>query len=144
MRAQRSRLVGAPADDVWRLVSDPYAMPRWWPRTQRVEGVRGDGWTTVLGNARSGRSVRADWRLDSSRKPVRRWSQELDGTPFARLFTGHSVEVAVAAEGEASRVTLTIEQQVRGWARLAPFLIRRAARRQADEALSGIEQAVAR
>jgi carbon monoxide dehydrogenase subunit G len=118
-------------------------MPRWWPRTQRVEGVHGDGWTTVLGSERSGRSIRADWRLDSSRKPIRRWSQEIEGTPFARLFTQNTVEVETQPEGDAARVTLTIEQQVRGWARLAPWMIRRAARRMADEALDGIERAVA-
>jgi carbon monoxide dehydrogenase subunit G len=142
MRVRRSRVVAAAADDVWRLVADPYSLPRWWPRTQRVEGVHGGGWTTVLGNERSGRSVRADWRLDSSRRPVRRWSQELEETPFARLFTRNVVELEAAPEGGATRVTLTIEQQVRGWARLAPFMIRGAAKRQAAEALDGIERAV--
>jgi uncharacterized protein YndB with AHSA1/START domain len=143
MRTHRSRVVAAPADDVWRLVVDPYSLPRWWPRTQRVEGVHGGGWTTVLGSERSGRSVRADWRLESSRKPVRRWSQELEGTPFERLLTRHVVEVEATAHDGATKVTLTIEQQPRGWARLAPFMLRRAARRQADQALDGLEQAVA-
>jgi uncharacterized protein YndB with AHSA1/START domain len=143
MRAQRSRVVAAPAEDVWRLVVDPYSMPRWWPRTQRVEGVHGGGWTTVLGSERSGRSLRADWRLESSRKPVRRWSQELEGTPFERLLTKHVVQVEAAPQDGTTRVTLTIEQQPRGWARLAPFMLKRAAKRQADEALDGIERAVA-
>ena len=143
MRTQRSRVVAAPADDVWRLVVDPYAMPRWWPKTQRVEGVHGGGWTTVLGSERSGRSVRADWRLESSRKPVRRWSQELPGTPFERILARHVVEVETVPEDGATRVRLTIEQQPRGWARLAPFMLRRAAKRQADAALDGIERAVA-
>ena len=143
MDVRRSRTVAAPLDDVWRIVRDPYHLPRWWPRTQRVEGVHGDGWTTVLGNERSGRSVRADWRLDSSRRPTRRWSQELAGTPFERLLTRHTVELEAVPDGDATRVTLTIEQQVRGWARLAPWMIKRAARRQADAALDGIEAAVA-
>jgi carbon monoxide dehydrogenase subunit G len=142
MRVQRSRVVDAPLEDVWRLVSDPYSMPRWWPHTQRVEGVSKAGFTTVLGAERSGRTVRADWRLETSRKPVRRWSQELDGTPFARLFTRNEVEVRVEGEGERARVTLASEQRVRGWARLAPFMIRRAAKRQVDAALDGIVEAV--
>ena len=143
MRAKRSRVVAAATDDVWRVVVDPYSLPRWWPRTQRVESVHGGGWTTVLGSARSGRSIRADWRLDSSRKPVRRWSQELLDTPFERLFTRHTVEVALEPEGEATRVTLTIEQQLRGWSRMAPFMMRRAAKRIADEALRNLGEVVA-
>ena len=87
--------------------------------------------------------MRADWRLESSRKPVRRWSQELEGTPFERLFTRHVVEVEALPEDGGTRVRLTIEQQPRGWARLAPFMLKRAARRQAQEALDGIERAVA-
>jgi carbon monoxide dehydrogenase subunit G len=143
MRSQRSRDLAAPLDDVWRLVSDPYAMPRWWPRTQRVEGVRGDGFTTLLGAERSGRTVRADWRLESSRKPVRRFTQELEGSPFERLFVRHAVEIALAPADapNSTRATLAIEQQVRGWARLAPFMIKRAMRRQIAEALDGLERA---
>ena len=143
MRARRSRVVAAHPDDVWRLVADPYSLPRWWPRTQRVEGVSGVGWTTVLGSERSGRSVRVDWRLDSSRKPVRRWSQELEDSPLSRVLMQYTVEAAVEPADGGSRVTLTIEQQVRGWARFAPFLMKRASKRIADEALGGLEAAVA-
>ena len=39
MIVRRSRTVAAPVDDVWRIVRDPYHLPRWWPKTQRVEGV---------------------------------------------------------------------------------------------------------
>ena len=143
MRSRRSRVVGAHLDDVWRLVSDPYSLPRWWPRVQRVEAVSGAGWTTVLGSERSGRSVRVDWRLDSSRKPVRRFSQELEDSPLSRLLTRYAVEAALEPADGGARVTLTIEQQVRGWARFAPFMMKRAAKKIADEALSGIESAVA-
>ena len=87
--------------------------------------------------------LRVDWRLDSSRKPVRRWSQELVDSPLERLLTQYTVEAAVAEADGGARVTLTIEQQVRGWARFAPFMMRRAAKRVADEALAGIEAAVA-
>ncbi|HVL96755.1 MAG TPA: SRPBCC family protein [Solirubrobacteraceae bacterium] len=143
MVTRRSRVIAAPVEDVWRLVADPYAMPRWWPNAARVEGVRGDGWTTVLANARSGRSVRTDWRLDTSRKPSRRrWSQELDGTAFARLFARNSVEVELEPADAGTRLTLAFHQELRGWARLAPFVIRRGMRRQLRAALEGAARAL--
>jgi hypothetical protein len=111
-------------------------MPRWWPRVSRVEGVDADGWTTILGSPR-GRDVRAEWRLVESEAPVRRrWAQELAGSPFERLFVQNEVEVRVSDE----RVEIEIEQRVRGWARLAPFMVRRAAKKVADEALERLAE----
>ena len=134
MKAKRSRAISVPPARVWEVVSDPYAIPRWWPRVLRVEGVDALGWTTVLGSPR-GRSVRADWRLCVSDEPERRrWAQELEGSPFARLFRQNEVEVRI----EPERVTIEIEQRVQGWARLAPFIVRRAAKKVADEALDGL------
>ncbi len=64
-RVTRRRTISAPRPEVWALVSDPYSLPRWWPRTMRVESVEGEGadaqWTKVLGTA-EGRGVRADFR----------------------------------------------------------------------------------
>jgi uncharacterized protein YndB with AHSA1/START domain len=141
---RRSRVVRAPVGDVWAVLADPWHMPRWWPRTSRVEGVSDEGWTSVLASDR-GHSVRADWAVETSEFPSRRrWVQELEGSPFARLFDFHAIEARLApADGDATKVTLEIEQRVRGWARFAPFLVRRAMKRQADEALAGLEQAVA-
>ena len=134
MKAKRSRALGVPAETVWEVVGDPYQIPRWWPRVSRVESVDEDGWSTILGSPR-GRSVRADWRLVASEPPVRRrWAQALAGSPFERLFVQNEVEVRL--EGE--QVTIEIEQRVRGWARLAPFIVRRAAKKVADEALDGL------
>jgi uncharacterized protein YndB with AHSA1/START domain len=134
VRAKRSRALGASAERVWDVVGDPYQLPRWWPRVTRVESVDEHAWTTILGSPR-GRDVRADWRLVASEAPVRRrWAQELAGSPFERLFVQNEVEVRV--EGE--QVTIEIEQRVRGWARLAPFIVRRAAKQVADEALDGL------
>lgn len=142
MRARRTRTVEAPAARVWGLVADPWSLPRWWPRTQRVEGVGAGGWTSVMTTDR-GRTVRADYRLVTSEAPRRRrWAQQLEGSPFERLLESHEVEVSLEPSGGATAVTIEIEQRLRGWARLAPFLIRRAARRQAAEALDGIERAV--
>ena len=38
-RVTRRRTLEAPVPEVWKLVSDPYALPRWWPRVSRVEDV---------------------------------------------------------------------------------------------------------
>lgn len=134
MRARRTRSVPVPGERVWEIVGDPYQLPRWWPRVSRVEQVDERGWSTVLAAPR-GRDVRADWVLVASEPPSRRrWAQELAGSPFARLFAQHEVEVRTG-DGE---VTIEIEQRVRGWARLAPWIVRRAARKVADEALDGL------
>lgn len=136
MRVRRSRAVG---EGAWAYVADPYRLAAWWPRVARVEAVSADGWTTVLASPR-GHQVRADWRLLSSDPPRRRrWAQELEESPFARLFLSHEVEVAV----DGAKVTIVIEQRVRGWARLAPWMVKRAARRQADEALDGLAEVLA-
>ena len=86
-RVVRRRTIAAPVDEVWALISDPYSLPRWWPRTARVENVeRKSGgkrsqWTKVLETA-EGRGVRADYRCISSAEGERYvWEQELEGTP---------------------------------------------------------------
>jgi uncharacterized protein YndB with AHSA1/START domain len=38
-RISRRRRIDAAPDAVWSLVADPYNLPRWWPRTIRVENV---------------------------------------------------------------------------------------------------------
>lgn len=136
MRARRSRDLGVPAERAWEVVSDPYQLPRWWPRVKRVEAVDDLGWSTILGSPR-GRDVRADWRLCASDAPRRRrWAQELAGSPFGRLFVMHEVEIRL----EDRRATIEIEQRVRGWARLAPWMVRRAARKTAGEALETLAE----
>ena len=66
-RVTRRRRLDAPPGRIWPVVSDPYHLPRWWPRTQRVENVtegggdRGRKWTQVL-ETRDGRAIRADYR----------------------------------------------------------------------------------
>ena len=144
MRVRRSRRLAAPPADVWAVVSDPYTLPRWWPRTERVEDVRPDGWTSVLTSQR-GRGVRADWTVTEQADGRRRaWEQELEGTPFARLFTRNAVSVELAADGDGTDVAFEVDQKLRGWARLAPFLVRKAMRTQLDEALAGLDEVVAR
>jgi uncharacterized protein YndB with AHSA1/START domain len=144
VRVARSRTLAAPVDAVWRVLEDPYALPRWWPMVRRVEGVRGDGWTTVLGKEGS-RGVRADQRLEASEAPaLRRWALEVPGSPFERLLTASVVEARLAPLDGGAALTLELRQAPRGWARFGGFLLRRAARRQLDEALAGMARAVER
>jgi uncharacterized protein YndB with AHSA1/START domain len=138
MVVRRSRTVAAPVDEVWRIVRDPYHLPRWWPRTQRVEGVSNRGWTSVMVTDK-GRSVRLDFRVAGSRGGERRrWSQEVEGGPFERLFRSVDYEVALSPADAGTEVALEMEQKPRGWARFGGLMLRRAGRRQLDDALTGL------
>src|SRR4051794_29819546 len=140
----RVRTVAAPSERVWELVSDPYHLPRWWPATARVEDVVDDAWTSVLKTPR-GATVRADFTR-TERVPGRRvvWRQELEESPFERVFASAETTVELTPEGEDStRVALTTSEQLRGRYRLGGWLVRRAARRRLDEALDGIAGAAA-
>jgi uncharacterized protein YndB with AHSA1/START domain len=134
--------VQAAPEAVWALVADPAALPRWWPMTERVEGVRGDAWTSVLRSGR-GRTVRADWRVELDEPGRRRaWAQQLEGTPFAKVLAERRVEAEVERAGDGTRVTLELRQRGRGWARFGGLMLRRAARRELDGALAGLARAV--
>ncbi len=142
MRVRRSRVLPAPPEEVWRVVADPHHLPRWWPRTARVEDVRGAGWTSVLSTDR-GRSVRADYRVAATGPGMRlRWEQVLPGTPFEKLLREAVTEVRVEADGAGARVELALSQRPRGWARVGAPMLRGAARRQLDEALEGLGRLV--
>src|SRR6476646_5896220 len=124
--ARRSRTVPAPPERVWEIVAAPHHLPRWWPRVTRVEAVTDEHFTEVLATE-DGRSLRADFRVVESRAPERRaWEQELEGTPFEPVFAASSTEVKLLAEGEDTRVTLVVRQQLRGSARMGGFMVRRA------------------
>jgi uncharacterized protein YndB with AHSA1/START domain len=139
-----SRTLAATPEAVWEVLADPWHQTRWWPRVVRMEAVDDGCFTQVLGTAR-GRGVRADFRL-LEREPVRRlcWEQQLEATPFERILAEAvtAVELAPTEGGEATTVTIELRQQLLGWSRLVPFLFKRAARRQLDEALAGLDQAV--
>jgi uncharacterized protein YndB with AHSA1/START domain len=138
-RTSRSATIPALPEQVWRTVCDPHHLPRWWPRVQRVEAVERDRFTQVLATDK-GRSVRADFRVLESRAPeVRRWAQEIAGSPFERLLRSAETELRLQADGAgATRVTLTARQQLRGAGVLGGFMVRRATARQLDEALAGL------
>lgn len=146
-RATRTRTLDAPVGEVWKLVSDPYSLPRWWPRTSRVENVSGDGgrrtrWTKVLETS-EGRGVRADFRCVSSAEEERYvWEQELAGTPFERHLKGLRVEVKMRERGGGTEVAISEEQSLKGMSKLGSPLMRRARGDVLDEALDGIERAL--
>jgi uncharacterized protein YndB with AHSA1/START domain len=136
---RRSRTIADAPERIWETVADPHHLPRWWPRVARVEGVDGSRFTEVLQTAK-GKAVRADFTVVESTAPlVRRWSQDVDNTPFERILAVAETEVRLAPDGGGTRVTLTLRQRLRGLARLGAFLVRGATRRQLDEALSGLE-----
>jgi uncharacterized protein YndB with AHSA1/START domain len=144
VKVARNRTIAAPPEDVWRVVADPWHMPRWWPRTDRVEGVTDDAWTSLLSSSRGGRTVRADYTFEAREEPRRvRWRQDLEGTPFERLFVGWAAEAQLEPADGGTRVRLVIESSGRGWARFGGFMVRKAMKRLLDDALAGLERAVA-
>jgi uncharacterized protein YndB with AHSA1/START domain len=148
-RVTRTRTVQAPVGEVWKLISDPYSLPRWWPRTARVENVdakpggKRTQWTKVLQTA-EGRGVRADFRCVSSAERERYvWEQELEGTPFERHLKGLRVEIGLRERDGGTEVSLTEEQALKGMSKFGSPLMKRARRDVLDEALNGIERALA-
>jgi uncharacterized protein YndB with AHSA1/START domain len=138
VRIERSRVLATTRERIWDVVGDPWHEPRWWPRVQRVEGVTRRGWTSVM-ISRRGAAVRADWTVEASERPHRRrWRQELEGTAFERIFSGYAVEVALERVEAGTAVRLSVDQQPRGFARLMPWTLRRAMRRQLDTALDNL------
>lgn len=125
------------------MVCDPHHLARWWPRVSRVEAVADGRFTEVLTSSR-GRSLRADFRVTSC-EPQQRiaWSQELEGTPFARVLRVSETEVQLSHQPEGTLVTLEMRQSLRGFfARLGAVLVRRAGRSTLDEALEGLVRIV--
>jgi uncharacterized protein YndB with AHSA1/START domain len=147
-RVSRKRLIDARPDRVWDLVSDPHHLPRWWPRTVRVEDVRmapggrRGRWTTVLGTQR-GRGVRADYRCTGATAGERYvWEQEIDGTPFEKILRSAKLQIRLEGQAEGTLVILTSSERLRGLSRLGSPMMRRATRQRLEEALSGIERAL--
>lgn len=148
MRVSRHRTIAAPVAEVWKLVADPYNLPRWWPRVGRVENVERKGggrrsqWTKVLQTA-EGRGVRADYRCLSSAENERYvWEQQLGGTPFERHLRSSTVEIGLRAAGERTEVELASVQVMRGMSRLGSPMLRRGQGEILDEALDGMERAL--
>lgn len=147
MKVTRSRKISAPAEAVWKLVSDPHSLPRWWPKVMRVEDVTGQGkrsrWTAVL-ETDKGNSVRADFRCTASTEEERyAWAQDLAGTAFERILSHAGLEITLVPEGsEQTNIRLTSEESLRGLSRLGAPMMRGAVRRRLDEAFDGLERAL--
>jgi uncharacterized protein YndB with AHSA1/START domain len=147
-RVTRRRTIPAPTERVWELISDPYSLPRWWPKTARVESVdvkpggKRSQWTKVLQTA-EGRGVRADYRCLSSAEGERYvWEQQLEGTPFERHLRSSRVEVALRGADGVTEVSLTSAQTLRGMSRLGSPMMRGGQGKILEEALDGIERAL--
>ena len=147
-RVSRTRVIAAPRDEVWDLVSDPHHLPRWWPKAVRVEDVRGGAgerrsrWTLVLGTKR-GRGVRADFRCTAATEGRRYvWTQEIEGTPFQKILRSAELEIALEDGDGGTAVTLAIDERLRGFSRLGSPMMRQATRRRLDDALEGVERAL--
>lgn len=147
-RVTRKRRIAAPVGDVWKLVSDPYSLPRWWPRTGRVENVerrsggRRSQWTKVLETAQ-GRGVRADFRCLSAAEDERYvWEQELEGTPFAKHLRSSRVEIGLRPREGETEVSIASVQTLRGMSRMGSPMMRHGQGAILEEALDGLERAL--
>ncbi|MDQ6744735.1 MAG: SRPBCC family protein [Actinomycetota bacterium] len=140
-RVRRSRVLGVPLEQVWEVVADAHHQPRWWPGVQRMEGVSDEAFTQVH-LTKKGRPVRIDFTVVDSETPHRRaWRQEVEGTPFERVLTEALTEIQLEPEGERTKVTIELRQQLRGYSRTGGFMLRRASRRRLEEALQWRERA---
>ncbi|MGH2856282.1 MAG: SRPBCC family protein [Solirubrobacteraceae bacterium] len=139
--SRSSRVIGAPQVEVWEVVSDPHHMPRWWPGVARMEGVHEDRFTQVM-KTRRGRPVRIDFRVAASDRPWSCvWSQEIVGTPFARVLHECTIEVRLEPVQRGTEVTLSQHQRLRGYSWTGGLMLRRATARRLAEALAALERA---
>jgi uncharacterized protein YndB with AHSA1/START domain len=134
----------APLERVWRVVSDPYSLPRWWPRVERVEEVSESSWTMVLMSDR-GKPVRADYTLADSRPmELLEWHQELEETPFERMLSASRLVIQLDGDegAGATAVKLRSTERLRGLARLGSPMVRRATRKRLSQALERLGELV--
>ena len=136
----RTRTVQAPPDEIWRVLSDPHQLPRWWPAAKRVEDVADDAFTIVLTSSR-GRTVRADYSILDI-EPLARlsWRHEVAESPFERILADSVTEFSLDGQaGGQTRIELKVSNRPRGFSRFGVLQLRRAAARPADQALDGLE-----
>jgi uncharacterized protein YndB with AHSA1/START domain len=146
--ATRTRTIAAPVADVWKVIEDPYQMPRWWPDVERMEGIEEDRFTQVF-KTRRRRTVRADFRVLASEPPGgdytsghRTWTQDVLGTPFETVLHESVTEIVVEPADGGSRVTLAQRQRLRGYSKTGALAMRSATAKRLDDALKGLERIV--
>jgi carbon monoxide dehydrogenase subunit G len=140
--ARRTRIIAAQPGDLWELICDPHHLPRWWPRVERVEDVERDEFTKLLRTTK-GKAVRADFRRVHADEAagVLVWEQQLEGSPFARVFASSQTVVTLEPAGAGTSVTIELHQRLNGVsARFGSFMVRRAAAATIEEALDGLER----
>jgi uncharacterized protein YndB with AHSA1/START domain len=144
-RVVRRRRIAAPADALWGVIADPYHLPRWWPNTQRVESVSDNeharrSWTQVL-ETKDGRGVRADYRCVESTEGERYvFEQEIEDTPFERFVKSVETDIELRPRDGDTEVTIILDRRLRGLSRLGAWMMRRATKRQLDQALRDLEE----
>jgi erythromycin esterase-like protein len=94
---------------------------------------------------KKGRAVRVDFRLLSSEAPNgsagrRTWEQEIAGTPFERVLTESITEVLLEPVDGGTRVTIALQQKLKGYSRTGGWMLNRATRKRLDEALDGLDR----
>jgi uncharacterized protein YndB with AHSA1/START domain len=137
---RRETVVPRAPTEVWRVVSDPAQLPRWWPGVSRVEEATPQAWTTVLTSAK-GKSVRMDYTRVAADEPERLvWRQEVEATPFERILAEATTSVDLTEAEGGTLVVIALDQKPRGWARLAPLQFRAAGTRQVQGAVDGLER----
>src|SRR4051812_13398213 len=114
-KGRATRTLPAASAAVWKVAADPLTLPEWWPRVVRVEGVSARSFTEVLQTER-GRQVRADFKVTEHEQGRRRvWSQELEGTPFERMFASVVTEGRLPPKSPPGTPgTIEIRQRPRG------------------------------
>jgi uncharacterized protein YndB with AHSA1/START domain len=130
-----TKTTDASPEAVWHHVSDGSRVAPWWPNAERAEDVQGGLFTLVLRSSR-GNAVRQDWQVSTSRRPeVQRWEQLLANTPFAKALAKSAVEVRIEPDGDGSRVTVSVERELKQGGFFASRMGNKASREQAALAL---------
>ncbi len=156
--ARRTRTIEAVPQEIWRTITDPHHLPRWWPRVGRVEDVTATEFTELL-QTKSGKYVRADFTVAEADEQAGRlrWEQRVQGTPFERILTRAQTTIALTETtgpdgreegGTHTEVTIELDQTLKGgfprffttMPRLGSPIVKRAAGHTLDEALDGLER----
>jgi carbon monoxide dehydrogenase subunit G len=144
MRVSRAATIAAPPEDVWRVVSDPYRLPAWWPGVDRVEEVSETAWTKVMRSPKAGKAVRADYSLEEVDPPTSmRWRHEVAESPFERLMSEALYQFDLRPEDEGTRIAVAARVRLRGLARLGSLQVRRATGQRLQEALDNLRRMLA-
>ena len=141
MRLSRSARIGAAPEEIWRVLSDPYRLPAWWPGLERVEEVSESAWTKVLRAPKAGKAVRADYTVEAV-EPLRgvTWRQEVEESPFERIMSEALYRFDLEPQSEGTKVVLGARVRLRGLSRLGGFQVRHAMGRRLEEALDNLAE----